>query len=99
MTDVTHLEAAADDRSSLSERDRAVLEFERRWWAHAGAKEEAIRSEFSLSVTQYYQVLGSLLESHAAVEFDPMLVTRLRRLRATREHDRSSRAWIAPGAR
>ena len=33
----------------LGERERGVLAFERQWWRHAGAKEEAIRREFGVS--------------------------------------------------
>jgi len=68
----------------LSERDRAVLEFERRWWKHQGAKEQAVREAFDLSATRYYQVLNALLEDPAATAADPLLVQRLRRLRDQR---------------
>ncbi|HMD12879.1 MAG TPA: DUF3263 domain-containing protein, partial [Marmoricola sp.] len=30
-------------RDQLSERDAAILDFERQWWKYAGAKEQAIR--------------------------------------------------------
>ena len=39
---------------ALTPRDLAVLEFERRWTRHAGAKEEAIREVFGLSAARYY---------------------------------------------
>jgi len=68
----------------LSERDRAVLEFERRWWKHQGVKEQAVREAFDLSATRYYQVLNALLEDPAAMAADPLLVQRLRRLRDQR---------------
>ena len=76
---------------SLSDRDRAILEFERQWWKYAGAKEQAIRDLFDMSATRYYQVLNSLLDNPAALEADPMLVKRLRRMRATRQRARSAR--------
>ena len=76
---------------SLSDRDRAILEFERQWWKDAGAKEQAIRDLFDMSATRYYQVLNSLLDNPAALEADPMLVKRLRRMRATRQRARSAR--------
>ena len=77
----------------LSERDRAVLEFERRWWKHQGAKEQAVREAFDLSATRYYQVLNALLEDPAAMAADPLLVQRLRRLRDQR---RAGSAISAP---
>ena len=78
-------------QSSLSDRDQAILEFERQWWKYAGAKEQAIRELFDMSATRYYQVLNSLLDNPAALEADPMLVKRLRRMRASRQRARSAR--------
>lgn len=77
--------------SELSERDREVLSFERQWWKYAGAKEQAIKELFDMSATRYYQVLNSLIDAPAALEFDPMLVKRLRRMRAARQKARSAR--------
>lgn len=76
---------------SLSDRDRSILEFERQWWKYAGAKEQAIRDLFDMSATRYYQVLNALLDNPAALEADPMLVKRLRRMRAARQRARSAR--------
>jgi hypothetical protein len=73
-----------DGTPDLSERDLAVLAFERRWWKHAGAKEQAIRDQFGLSAARYYQVLGRVIESPAALVHDPMLVRRLQRMREAR---------------
>ena len=85
---------SSDDASSepaLSERDAAVLDFEKQWWKYAGAKEQAVRELFDLSATQYYQVLNTLIDSPAALEAEPMLVKRLRRMRATRQRERTQR--------
>ncbi len=73
----------------LSERDAKVLDFERQWWRYAGAKEDAIRELFGMNATQYYQVLNSLIDQEAALAHDPMLVKRLRRMRAARTRGRS----------
>lgn len=61
-----------------------MLDLERRWWRHPGAKEQAIRDAFDLSATRYYQLLNGLLDNPAALAHDPVLVGRLRRLRDTR---------------
>ena len=82
-----HVSASA----SLSERDREIIAFERQWWKYAGAKEQAIRVLFDMSATRYYQVLNALIDSPAALEADPMLIKRLRRLRASRQRARSAR--------
>jgi hypothetical protein len=81
----------AEGTPSLSDRDRRILEFERQWWKYAGAKEQAIRELFDMSSTRYYQVLNTLIDSPAALEADPMLIKRLRRLRASRQRARSAR--------
>lgn len=76
---------------ALDERDLAILDFENRWWQHAGQKEEAIRATFSFSPTRYYQLLGVLIDSPAALVHDPLLVKRLQRLRDTRQAARRAR--------
>lgn len=80
---------ANEQTPSLAEREKQILEFERQWWRHAGAKEQAIRDTFQLSATRYYQLLNGLLDDPAALAHDPMLVKRLRRLRATRSRTRA----------
>ncbi|MEO8557393.1 MAG: DUF3263 domain-containing protein [Actinomycetota bacterium] len=75
----------------LSDRDREIIAFERQWWKYAGAKEQAIRELFDMSATRYYQVLNLLIDSPIALAADPMLIKRLRRLRATRQRARSAR--------
>lgn len=77
--------------ASLSERDQDILEFERYWWKYAGAKEQAVRDKFDMSSTRYYQVLNALIDRQDALEADPLLVRRLRRLRAQRQRQRSAR--------
>jgi Protein of unknown function (DUF3263) len=84
-------EPTAPATDGLSERDLAVLAFERQWWKYAGAKEQAIRDLFDMSATRYYQVLNALIDRPDALAADPMLVKRLRRLRASRQRARSAR--------
>jgi hypothetical protein len=86
--------AVSDDESGqdgLTRRDRDILAFERQWWKYAGAKEQAIRDLFDMSATRYYQVLNALIDTPSALCADPMLVKRLRRLRASRQRQRSAR--------
>jgi hypothetical protein len=75
----------------LSQRDAEILAFERQWWKFAGAKEQAIRDKFQMSATRYYQVLNALIDKPEALAQDPLLVKRLRRLRATRQRNRSAK--------
>jgi hypothetical protein len=74
----------------LTQREREILAFERQWWKYAGAKEQAIRELFDVSPTRYYQLVNRLIDKSEALEVDPMLVKRLRRLRAGRQRARSA---------
>jgi hypothetical protein len=80
-----------DPADPLSERDRDLLAFERQWWKYAGAKEQAIREMFDMSSTRYYQLLNQLIDRPEALAYDPMLVKRLRRMRAQRQRQRAAR--------
>ena len=85
-----HFEAGLAARE-LTDRDRAILEFERQWWRYAGAKESAIKELFDLTPPRYYQLLNDIIDRDSALEFDAMLVKRLRRLRDSRQRARSAR--------
>src|SRR4051794_16904887 len=86
---VNHEQSAGE--IALSTRDSEILEFERQWWKYAGAKEQAVRDKFDMSSTRYYQVLNALIDRPESLAFDPLLVRRLRRLRAARQRARSAR--------
>jgi len=88
--DAARLESEAAGEA-LTERERQILEFERQWWKYAGAKEQAIRDLFDMSATRYYQIINNLIDRPEAMRFDPMLVKRLRRMRAARQRARSAR--------
>jgi hypothetical protein len=84
-------DAAGEPTAELSPRDAEILAFERQWWKFAGAKEQAIRDKFQMSATRYYQVLNALIDKPEALAQDPLLVKRLRRLRSTRQRNRSAK--------
>ncbi len=79
------------EQASFGEREREILEFERYWWKYAGAKERAIREQFELSATRYYQLLNEIIDMPDALAYDPILVKRLQRLRAFRQRQRMAR--------
>ena len=81
----------AEPADGLTRREREILAFERQWWKYAGAKEQAIKDLFDMSATRYYQVLNALIDRPESLAADPMLVKRLRRLRASRQRARSAR--------
>lgn len=78
------MDAAGQQLAELSERDMQLLAFEARGWPGPGAKEQAIRVELGISAARYYQLLNALIDSPAAARYDPLMVSRLRRMRAGR---------------
>ena len=72
----------------LGVRERAVLDFEARRFKNPGLKEQAVREEFEISPTQYFQILNALLDDPDALAYSPTLVARLRRLRDARQRAR-----------
>ena len=84
------------DSPELTDLDREILEFERDWIAHAGAKDAVLRERFDLTPTRYHQLLNRLIDLPAAEVHAPRLVRRLRRLRAARQEQRSARRSREP---
>ena len=75
-------------RMALTERDKAILDFERSWWAQPGSKADAVRERFELSSTRYYELLTEILTDPESLQHDPLLVRRLKRDRDRRRRER-----------
>ncbi|OII10216.1 hypothetical protein BIU97_11600 [Curtobacterium sp. MCBA15_009] len=90
--------ADRSDADGLSELAKHVLSFEHERVRHDRTKEADIRVEFEMSAARYYQVLNRVIDSPAALAYDPQLVTRLQRLRHARTGARAARSFVAPGA-
>ena len=88
------MDAPADH---LDERALRVLEFERAWWGNSGAKELGIRREFQWTPARYYQVLNAVIDTDAAVRYDPVLVGQLLDVRDDRAERRRMRRAGADG--
>jgi len=85
---------------ALSDRDRAILDFERSWWTQPGSKTAAIRERLGMSPGRYYELLGTLVASPEAGSYDPLLIRRLQRLRARRRRARiEGRPAVQPRGR
>jgi hypothetical protein len=82
---------AGTTTKTLSDDELEMLALERLWWKFPGAKEQRIRELFDCSATRYYQRLNALIDRDDVLAHDPMLVKRLRRLRAQRQRSRSVR--------
>jgi hypothetical protein len=72
----------------LTDRDRAILDFERGWWLLPSSKGAAVRDRLDLSPTRYYELLNRLIDDPDALIHDPLVVHRLRRDRARRRQAR-----------
>jgi len=84
----------------LTDRERAILDFERSWWTSAsGSKEQAIRAELDVSPARYYGILASLLDLPAAMDYDPLVIKRRRRTRDDRRRARFEGRSAGPSAR
>lgn len=81
----------SDPAERLDERERALLDFERDWPAHAGRKAAAIRERFGITSARYYQLLNAVLDDPVSTEYDPLTVKRLRRRREERGRQRATR--------
>lgn len=88
MTEAVHGQQTPGQ--TLSERDMAILDFEGRWWHASAPKDQAIREQFDLSASRYYQILNSLMDRPEALEYSKLLVKRLRRQREMRQRQRSA---------
>jgi len=73
---------------ALSERDRAILDFEGSWWTRSEPKAEAIRNCFGITPSAYYRRLGLLVDDEDARAHAPMVVVRLRRRRMQLRRER-----------
>lgn len=63
----------------MTDDDRALLEFEGRFWHHAGAKDDAVLTTFGLSRWQYRQKIFDLCAKPEALAEFPILVNRVNR--------------------
>lgn len=97
MTATAHANEGDSVPRELTDQERAMLEVEDLWWKYSGVKEQVVWDRFEMSMTNYYQVLNTLIDSEAALAHSPLLVKRLRRVRERRQRDRSVRRAGANG--
>ena len=63
----------------LTERQKDLLALERKWWLSGAAKQQAIRDRFGVSPARFQRELAAVVDTDAALAYDPLLVRRLRR--------------------
>jgi hypothetical protein len=83
----------------LTNRERAMLDFERGWWQLPGRKNIEIRARFATSTSSYYRALNSLVERPEAIDYDPLTVRRLRKRREQARRERIEGRHADPGSR
>lgn len=64
----------------MTDDDRRLLDFAARRFSSPGAHAAAVRAEFGLSVTRYWQRITRLLDDEEALAYSPVVVNRLRRI-------------------
>jgi hypothetical protein len=75
---------SGDPAAGLSERQQAMLEFERTWWQFDEPRDELIAVRFACTTDEYYAELTQLLERPEAMAHDPLVVRRFQRRRVRR---------------
>lgn len=67
--------------SPLTDQDKAILDFEKRNYKYEGQKTSAAKEELGLTGPQYFQKLNDLIDHPGALEYAPVVVNRLQRMR------------------
>lgn len=81
---------AALPQFPLTEQEAAILDFEQDWRPARGSRDQEVRERFGISTPRYFQLLNQLLDRPEALERNPLLVRRLRRLHEQRQESRSA---------
>ena len=58
-----------------------MLDFERDWWNNNDPRDQVIRARFQCSPDEYHAELTKVLDDPAAMDHDPLVVRRLKRMR------------------
>ena len=66
---------------TLTDTDRRLLDFADQHWRARGNHADAIRAEFGITVTRFWQRVNNLLDREDALAYAPLTVNRLIRLR------------------
>ncbi len=72
------------DAAGLCALHRDILDFERRAWTRPGDKEQQIKELFGMTAIRYFQLLNRIIDTRDALEYAPVVVNRLRRVRSSR---------------
>ena len=85
-------------RVPLTDRDKALLDFERSWWTLESPKEVLIAERFGSTVDEYAEELEELADRPEALAYDPLVVRRVARQRDRRRRNRRPGSTPEQGA-
>ena len=74
----------------MTDTEMAILDFEREWWRHAGAKDQEVLRRWGMSASAYDRRLIAIATRPEAMAYDPLTVRRVRR-RLVRLEPRAAR--------
>ncbi|TPG12502.1 DUF3263 domain-containing protein [Pedococcus bigeumensis] len=63
----------------MTDMEMAILDFEREWWRHAGAKDREVSQRWGINASEYDRLLAAVAERPEAMAYDPLTVRRIRR--------------------
>jgi hypothetical protein len=79
----------------LSDRDVLALQIMAKHPRSQGQRENAARELLGLTPTRFHQLINALVDSEAALQHDPLLINRLRRIRDGRTAGSARRRRLA----
>lgn len=68
----------------MTDDDKRMLDLAGARWNYAGNLEQAVRDEFDISLTRFFQRVNRIIDAREALEYSPHTVNRLRRIRSAR---------------
>ncbi|MFC4334968.1 DUF3263 domain-containing protein [Salininema proteolyticum] len=71
----------------MGKREKAILDFEARWWQAGGNKVQAVSDELGMKPEEYFQALAALIDVPEAEAHRPEVVRALRRARDRRREE------------
>jgi hypothetical protein len=81
--------AGTAKQPSLTDTDRALLDFAGKTYKYEGKKWSDVSEQFGMNLTRYYQRLNHLIDHPEAEAYAPQTVNRYRRMRQERLDARS----------
>lgn len=82
--------AGQPNNNELSDGDKDILDFAKKFYKYRGAQENDILEKFGLSGTQYWMKVNRIIDDPAAMKHDAQTVNRYRRIREAGQEARAA---------